>query len=326
VHTAIERLLGPVGRKIHAGRSRNDQVATAHRLYIQDACREATTLVEALANAVLDRAEVEAASPMPAYTHLRRAIPVTLGHHLLAWIEMLERDRARFAFARGQAEPSPLGAGAVAGSTLALPRPERPMRNSIDAVADRDYALDYLYACAALFVHLSRIAEELCLWATSEFAFVRLPENAATGSSMMPHKLNPDVAELARGKAGTAIGRLTGLLATVKGLPLAYNTDLAEDKQATFRARRDVRLTLAALRVLVDGLEFDRGRLAAAASDPLLLATDAAEALVVEGVPFRDAHEQVAAQVRAGTFEAPTAGERLGDVPAAVAAAKERWS
>jgi argininosuccinate lyase len=326
VHTAIERLLGPVGRKIHAGRSRNDQVATAHRLYIQDACDEATTLVEALAHAVLDRAEAEAASPMPAYTHLQRAIPVTLGHHLLAWAEMLERDRARLAFARGQAEPSPLGAGAVAGSTLVLPRPEHPMRNSIDAVADRDYALDYLYACAALFVHLSRIAEELCVWATSEFAFVRLPENAATGSSMMPQKLNPDVAELARGKAGTAIGRLTGLLATVKGLPLAYNSDLAEDKQATFRARRDVRLTLAALRVLVEGVEFDRGRLAAAASDPLLLATDAAEALVVGGVPFRDAHEQVAAQVRAGTFEAPPAGERIGDVSAAVAAAKERWS
>ncbi len=263
---------------------------------------------------------------MPAYTHLQRAIPVTLGHHLLAWVEMLERDRARFAFARAQAEPSPLGAGAVAGSTLPLPPPPQPMRNSIDAVADRDYALDYLYACAALFVHLSRMAEELCLWATSEFGFAHLPENAATGSSMMPQKLNPDVAELARGKAGTAIGRLTGLLATVKGLPLAYNSDLAEDKQATFRARRDVRLTLAALRVLVEGLEFDRGRLAAAASDPLLLATDAAEALVADGMPFRDAHEQVAAQVRSGTFEAPPAGDRLGDIAAAVASAKERWA
>jgi argininosuccinate lyase len=325
VHSAIERLLGPVGRKIHAGRSRNDQVATAHRLYIQAACDEAVTLLGSFAGAVLERAGAETATRMPAYTHLQRAIPVTLGHHLLAWVEMLERDRTRFAFTRVQAEPSPLGAGAVAGSTLALPPPPQPMRNSIDAVADRDYALDYLYACAALFVHLSRIAEELCLWATSEFAFVRLPENAATGSSMMPQKLNPDVAELARGKAGTAIGRLAGLLATVKGLPLAYNSDLAEDKQATFRARRDVRLTLAALRVLVDGLEFDRGRLAAAASDPLLLATDAAEALVAEGAPFRDAHEAVAAQVRAGTFEAPPPGERLGDVAGAVAAAKERW-
>jgi argininosuccinate lyase len=326
VHSAIERLLGPVGRKIHAGRSRNDQVATAHRLFVQAACDEAAALLRALAVAVLARAEAEAATPMPAYTHLQRAIPVTLGHHLLAWTEMLERDRSRFEFARAQAAPSPLGAGAVAGSTLPLPPPANAMRNSIDAVADRDYALDYLYACAALFVHLSRIAEELCLWATSEFAFARLPETAATGSSMMPQKLNPDVAELARGKAGTAIGRLTGLLATVKGLPLAYNSDLAEDKQATFRARRDVRLTLSALRVLVEGLAFDRGRLAAAASDPLLLATDAAEALVAEGVPFRDAHERVAAQVRAGTFEAPTPGNRLGDVAAAVAAAKERWA
>jgi argininosuccinate lyase len=200
------------------------------------------------------------------------------------------------------------------------------MRNSIDAVADRDFVLDYLYAGTVLFVHLSRIAEELVLWTTSEFGFARLPEDAATGSSMMPQKLNPDVAELARGKAGTAIGRLTGLLATVKGLPLAYNTDLAEDKQATFRARRDVQLALGALTELVDGLELDRNRLATAASDPLLLATDAAEGLVEEGVPFRDAHEQVAAQVRAGTFEAPPPRERLGDVAAAVAAAKERWS
>jgi argininosuccinate lyase len=326
VHSAIERLLGPVGRKIHAGRSRNDQVVTAHRLYVQDACREAAEWLTGFAQVVLERAAQEADTRMPAYTHLQRAIPVTLGHHLLAWEEMLERDRARFAFAQAQAEPSPLGAGAVAGSTLPLPPPPNPMRNSIDAVADRDFVLDYLYASTTLFVHLSRIAEELCLWATSEFAFVRLPENAATGSSMMPQKLNPDVAELVRGKAGTAIGRLTGLLATVKGLPLAYNSDLAEDKQATFRARRDVRLALAALATLVDGLTIDRERLAAAAADPLLLATDAAEALVAAGMPFRDAHEQVAAQVRAGTFEAPEPGDRLGDVAAAVAAARERWS
>ena len=169
------------------------------------------------------------------------------------------------------------------------------MRNSIDAVADRDFALDYLYAAATLFVHLSRIGEELVLWTTSEFGFARLPEEAATGSSIMPQKLNPDVAELARGKAGTAIGRLTGLLATVKSLPLAYDRDLQEDKPPVFAARRDVAGALGALTVLVAGLEFDAGRLAAAASDPLLLATDAAEALVEDGVPFRDAHEQVAA-------------------------------
>jgi argininosuccinate lyase len=326
VHSAIERLLGPVGRKIHAGRSRNDQVATAHRLYVQDACAEASAAVHTLAAALLARAEDEVASAMPSYTHLQRALPITVAHHLLAWVEMLERDLARLAFAHEQAAPSPLGAGAVAGSTLPLPAPPNAMRNTVDAVADRDYALDYLYACAALFVHLSRICEELVLWVSSEFGFARLPEDAATGSSMMPHKLNPDVAEIVRGKAGTAIGRLTGLLATVKGLPLAYNSDLSEDKQATFRARRDVKGALAALTVLVEGLEFDRARLAQAAADPLLLATDAAEALVREGVAFRDAHEQVAAAVRAGTFEPPAEpAPRIGDVAAAVAAAKERW-
>jgi len=326
VHSAIERLLGDVGRKIHAGRSRNDQVAAAFRLYVADACGEAEEALRSFAAVLLDRAAEEAETPLPGYTHLQRAIPVTLGHHLLAWVEMLERDRERLRFAATQAGPSPLGAGALAGSTLPLPPPPNPMRNSIDAVADRDFALDYLYACAALFVHLSRIGEELVLWTTSEFGFARLPEDAATGSSMMPQKLNADVAELARGKAGTAIGRLTGLLATVKSLPLAYDRDLQEDKQAVFAARADVKGALDALAVLARGLAFDRERMAAACADPLLRATDAAEALVKGGVPFRDAHEQIAAQVRAGTFEAPRAAPRLGDVGAAVRAAKERWS
>jgi argininosuccinate lyase len=326
VHSAIERLLGPVGRKIHAGRSRNDQVVTAHRLYVQDACNEAIAALRTFVTAVLSRADEDADTPMPAYTHLQRAIPVTLGHHLLAWVEMLERDRARFAFALDQAEPSPLGAGAVAGSTLQLPLPETAMRNTIDAVADRDFVLDYLYACAALFVHLSRIGEEICLWVTAEFGFATLPEDAATGSSMMPQKLNPDVAELTRGKAGTAIGRLTGLLATVKGLPLAYNSDLAEDKQATFRARRDVRLALPALTTLIEGLAFERERLAVAAADPLLRATDAAEELVEQGMPFREAHAEIAGRVRAGTFEPPDARSRGLNVAAAIAAARERWA
>jgi argininosuccinate lyase len=325
VHSYLEAELGEVGRKIHAGRSRNDQVAAALRLYVVDACADADASLVAFAAAILEHAAADATTPMPGYTHLQRAQPITLGHHLLAWAEMLERDRARFAFARAQAQPSPLGSGALAGSTLPLPPPANPMRNSLDAVSDRDFALDYLYAAAVLFTHLSRIGEELCLWTTAEYGFARLPENAATGSSMMPQKLNPDVAELARGKAGTAIGRLTGLLATVKGLPLAYDRDLQEDKTPVFAARRDVRGALAALSVLVAGLEFDRDALAAAASDRLLLATDAAEALVVAGVPFRDAHEQVAASVRAGTFEPPPAAPRLGDVGAAVAAAKERW-
>jgi argininosuccinate lyase len=326
VHSSIERQLGEVGRKIHAGRSRNDQVAAAFRLYVEEACAAADAALVAFAHVILARAEESADTPMPGYTHLQRAQPVTVGHHLLAWVEMLERDRARFAFAAAQAAPSPLGAAALAGSTLALPAPPNAMRNTIDAVADRDFALDYLYAAATLFVHLSRIGEELVLWTTSEFGFARLPEEASTGSSIMPQKLNPDVAELARGKAGTAIGRLTGLLATVKSLPLAYDRDLQEDKPPVFAARRDVAGALGALNVLVAGLEFDHGRLAAAASDPLLLATDAAEALVADGVAFRDAHEQVAAQVRAGTFEPPEARRRTLDVAAAVAAAKERWS
>jgi argininosuccinate lyase len=326
VHSSIERQLGEVGRKIHAGRSRNDQVAAAFRLYVADACAEADAALAAFVNAILARAEEEADTAMPGYTHLQRAQPVTLGHHLLAWVEMLERDRARFAFSRAQAEPSPLGAAALAGSTLDLPAPPHPMRNSMDAVADRDFALDYLYAAAALFVHLSRIGEEVVIWTTSEFGFARLPEAAATGSSIMPQKLNPDVAELARGKAGTAIGRLTGLLATVKSLPLTYDRDLQEDKPQVFAARRDVAGALGALTVLVAGLTFDAERLGEAASDPLLRATDAAEALVDDGVPFRDAHEQVAGEVRAGTFSAPPERSRAFEVSASVAAARERWS
>ncbi len=331
VHTLIERKLGDVGRKIHAGRSRNDQVAAALRLYVVHACAEATGGIGALGRAVLGLAEAEAETPMPGYTHLQRAQPVTVGHHLLAWLEMLERDRQRFAFALDQASPSPLGAGALAGSTLGLPSPPgRAARNSLDAVADRDFALDYLYACAVLFTHLSRIGEELVLWASSEFGFARLSEGTATGSSMLPQKLNPDAAELARGKAGTAIGRLAGLLAVVKGLPLSYNRDLQEDKEPVFAARRDVAGALGALRAVVEGLELDRGRLAAAGADPALHAADAAEALVREGVPFRDAHERVAAEIRAGTFEAPVPGERPapgpGGVREALVAARGRWA
>jgi len=261
---------------------------------------------------------------MPGYTHLQRAQPITLGHHLLAWVEMLDRDRTRFAAAAEAAAESPLGAGALAGSTLELPPPPRQMRNSLDAVGDRDFALDYLYAAAVLFTHLSRIGEEIVLWSTSEFGFVRLPESAATGSSMMPQKLNPDVAELVRGKAGTTIGRLTGLLATVKGLPLAYDRDLQEDKAPVFATRHETRLALEALTVLVSGLEVDRDRMAKAASDPLLLATDAAEALVREGVAFRDAHEQVAESVREGSFKKPRKGsKRAAPGPDGIRAALE---
>jgi argininosuccinate lyase len=334
VHSAIERLLGPVGRKIHAGRSRNDQVAAAMRLYVADACAEAREEIDALALVTLSFAEAEADTLMPGYTHLQRGQPVTLGHHLLAWVEMLDRDRTRFAAAREAAAPSPLGAGAVAGSTLGIDPPLGQMRNSVDAVSDRDFALDYLFAAAMLFQHLSRIGEEIVLWATSEFGFVRLPESASTGSSMMPQKLNPDVAELVRGKAGTSIGRLTGLLATVKGLPLAYDRDLQEDKGPVFAARRDVRLALQGMTVLVSGLEADRERLAEAVSDPLLLATDVAEELVKGGIPFRDAHEQVATSVRDGTYRplgtaadsvASRAAPGPGAVADAIAAARRRF-
>ena len=331
VHSTIERLLGTVGRKIHAGRSRNDQVAAALRLYVADACLEAVTAIRSFAVSVLARAAEEAETAMPGYTHLQRAQPITLGHHLLAWVEMLERDRDRFRFAADAARPWPLGAGALAGSTLDLPPPPgAQLRNSLDAVGDRDFALDYLYASAMLATHLSRVGEEIVLWCTSEFGFVRLPEEAATGSSMMPQKLNPDVAELARGKGGAAIGRLTGLLATIKGLPLAYNRDLQEDKEPVFAARRDLHTTLAALEVLVTGIEFDHERLAAACNDPLVSATDLAEAMVAEGIPFRDAHEHVAAQVRDGTFEAPESPSRRvapgpADVHAAVAEARTRF-
>ena len=302
VHSAIERHLGEVGRKIHAGRSRNDQVAAAFRLYVAAACEVARAGIDGLVAVLAKRADAEADTVMPGYTHLQRAQPVTLGHHLRAWIAMLERDHARFEPPIG----SPLGSGALAGTTLPIPKPEDAIANSIDAVSDRDFALDYLYAASVLFVHLSRIAEELVLWVTAEFGFARLPRSASTGSSLMPQKLNPDVAELVRGKAGTAIGRLTGLLATVKGQPLAYNRDLQEDKPPVFAARKDVAGALGALTILVEELEFDRERLALAASDPGLLATDAAEALVAEGVAFRDAYEQVAAAVRAGTFEPGT--------------------
>jgi argininosuccinate lyase len=334
VHSSIERRLGALGRRIHAGRSRNDQVAAAFRLYVLDACSEARDEIDALALVVLSLAETEADTLMPGYTHLQRGQPVTLGHHLLAWVEMLERDRTRFAAAASAAVASPLGAGALAGSTLGLPGPPGQMRNSIDAVADRDFALDYLYAVAVLYTHLSRIGEELVLWSSGEFGFARLPESAATGSSMMPQKLNPDVAELARGKAGTAIGRLTGLLATVKGLPLAYDRDLQEDKAPVFAARQDTRLGLQALAALVSGLGVDRERMAAAASDPFVLATDAAEALVQEGVPFREAHERVAASVRDGSFApAGTAAESVaargapgpGGVRQALAEARGRF-
>jgi argininosuccinate lyase len=253
---------------------------------------------------------------MPGYTHLQRAQPVRLAHHLLAWGEMLERDRERLHDAARRLNQSPLGSGALAATTFPLDREatarelefDGVTRNSLDAVGDRDFLVETVAALANCAIHLSRIGEELVLWSTQEFGFVQMSDAFTTGSSMMPQKKNPDAAELARGKAGTAIGRLAGLLATLKGLPLAYNRDLQEDKAACFDQVDDLLGALAALRVCISGLRIDPVRMAAAASDGITVATDLAEQLVLEGMPFRHAHAEVAARVAAGErFDSPTA-------------------
>ncbi len=318
VHSAIERLLGDLGPRVHAGRSRNDQVQTAMRLWVKQACGDAIGAIRALAEALLDRAARDGEAVLPGYTHGQRAQPVLLGHHLAAHAWALLRDGRRFAAVREAADVCPLGAGALAGSGLPLD-PDwvaaelgfaRRFENSLDAVSDRDYVSGLCYAAALCMVHLSRLGEELVLWTSAEYGFAELDDAAATGSSMMPQKKNPDAAELARGKAGTAIGRLAGLLATLKGLPLAYNRDLQEDKRAAFDQTDDLLGALAALRVCVAGLRFDVARMEAAASDGATVATDVAEALVREGVPFRQAHAEVASRVAAGErFAEPTARE-----------------
>jgi argininosuccinate lyase len=316
VHSAIERLLGDLGPRVHAGRSRNDQVQTAMRLWVKQACGEAIDAVRELASVLLDRAERDGNAVLPGYTHGQRAQPVWLGHHLAAHVWALTRDGRRLAQVRQAADVCPLGA--LAGSSLPLD-PDwvaaelgfaARFENSIDAVSDRDYLSGLCYAAALCMVHLSRIGEELVLWTSSEYGFAELDDSAATGSSMMPQKKNPDAAELTRGKAGTAIGRLTGLLSTLKGLPLAYNRDLQEDKRAAFDQMDDLLGALAALTVCIRGLRFDTGRMEAAAGDGRSVATDLAERLVRDGVPFRDAHAQVAERVAAGErFDQPGAAE-----------------
>jgi argininosuccinate lyase len=316
VHSAIERLLGELGPRVHAGRSRNDQVQTAMRLWAKQACGDLIEGVRGLAAALLDRADAEGDAVLPGYTHGQRAQPVWLGQHLAAHVWALARDGRRLSQVREAADVCPLGAGALAASSLPLD-PEwvaaelgfaRSFANSLDAVSDRDYLTGLCYAAAVAMVHLSRIGEELVLWTSAEYGFAELDDSAATGSSMMPQKKNPDAAELVRGKAGTAIGRLTGLLSTLKGLPLAYNRDLQEDKRASFDQVDDLAGSLAALTVCVRGLRFDRERMAAAAGDGRTVATDLAEQLAREGVPFREAHSRVAARVAAGErFAEPTA-------------------
>src|SRR5712692_7253448 len=316
IHTAIERRLTeitPAGAALHAGRSRNDQVALDLRLYCRDAAVEATASLARLIDALAARATSHASWLMPGYTPLQRAQPVTVGHHLLAHAEPLLRDARRFDIAFESAASMPLGSGALAGSTLPLARRvvARELRltalteYSMDAVADRDFALDLAFACLSTSIHLSRLGEDVVLWASSEFGFVKLADEIATGSSLMPQKKNPDIAELLRGRAGRSLGGFVALATVLKGLPLAYDRDLQEDKPALFAAVENVLDSLSAAKLLVQHLEFDRERIAAAAADPLLLATDAAEELVRAGTPFRQAHEKVGSQVRDGKFTAP---------------------
>jgi argininosuccinate lyase len=320
IHTAVERRLTeitPAGAALHAGRSRNDQVALDLRLYCRDAASELVAAVAAAVDALAAQAHVHAGWAMPGYTHLQRAQPVTVGHHLLAHAEPLLRDAERFRHAYASANEMPLGSGALAGTTLPLLREvvarelafERLTANSMDAVADRDFGLDLVYACMCAAIHLSRLGEDVAVWASSEFGFVRLADEIATGSSLMPQKKNPDIAELLRGRSGRAVGSLVALATVLKGLPLAYDRDLQEDKPAIFAAVDAALDSLRAAELLVQHLEFDRDRLAAATADAGLLATDAAEALVRSGKPFRRAHQEIGRQVRAGTLKVPWAAE-----------------
>ncbi|MEX0875241.1 MAG: argininosuccinate lyase [Actinomycetota bacterium] len=310
VHSAIERVLterlGDVGAKVHTGRSRNDQVATALRLWAKDVLGGVHDAVAKLIAVLATQAEEHAATLAPGYTHLQRAQPVTIGHWLCAHGFAFARDLERLAAARSSADVSPLGAGALATSTLRIDPAVAQAQlgfgevfsNSIDAVSDRDFLADGAYACSMALVHLSRLAEEIVLWSSSEFAFVKLPDRYATGSSMMPQKKNPDVAELARGTSGIAVGALTGLLVTMKSLPLAYDRDLQTDKQHVREVFSVTKAAFDAMGGLMGGLKFDEARLREAVSDPSLLATDVAEDLVRGGTPFRAAHEEVAKAFR----------------------------
>jgi argininosuccinate lyase len=311
IHLNIEQrltdLVGEPGRRLHTARSRNDQVATDFKLWVRDAIDRADGLLRELQRVLLRLAREHAASVMPGFTHLQAAQPVTFGHHLMAYVEMLGRDRSRFADARRRLNECPLGAAALAGTSFPIDRAmtaaelgfDRPAANSIDAVSDRDFALDYLAAAAICAVHLSRLAEELVLWSTPQFGFVRMAEAFTSGSSIMPQKRNPDAAELVRGKSGRILGDLQALLVVLKGLPLAYSKDLQEDKEGVFDAADNLELCLAAGSAMLDGIRVDAGRMRAAAGVGHATATDLADWLVrVKGVPFREAHGIAARAVK----------------------------
>lgn len=305
VHMAIERrateLAGDVGAKIHTARSRNDQVATTLRLFTRDALTRIAAATVEMVDTLVSLGESNASSYLPGYTHLQRAQPVLLSHHLNAHAWSLLRDLERLLEARSRCNVSPLGAGALAGTSLPIDPSFASTElgfittfaNSMDAVSDRDFVAETLFDIALIGVHLSRMGEELVLWTSSEFAFAKLGDDFTTGSSMLPQKKNSDVAELARAKSGRLIGNLTGLLVTLKGLPLAYNRDLQEDKEPLFDSVRQVLMTLKAMTGAYRSLAFDERTASLAADDPFLVAIDLAESLVEEGVPFRQAHEMV---------------------------------
>jgi len=326
IHTAIERrateLAGDVGAKLHTARSRNDQVATTLRLFTRDALRDVALATLELVEALGELSALHPEAHLPGYTHLQRAQPVLLSHHLNAHAFALLRDVDRLSDARRRLNVSPLGAGAIAGTsfdidpdyTASLLGFERAFANSMDAVSDRDFVAEALFGLALLGVHLSRMGEELVLWTSAEFNFASLGDEFTTGSSMLPQKKNSDVAELARGKSGRLIGNLTGLLVVLKGLPLSYNRDLQEDKEPLFDSFRQVLLVLRALTGAYGSLHFHDEVAAAAANDELLVAIDLAEELVSEGVPFRQAHEQVGLWVA----ESLATGRSLGDLVSSV--------
>jgi len=305
IHMNIEkeltRRVGEAGGKLHTARSRNDQVATDLRLYIRDECSAIQLGIRALQSALVGLATRYEEVLMPGYTHLQRAQPVPFAHHLLAYVEMLDRDRGRLEDAASRMDEMPLGSCALAGSTLILDREEiarelgfaRLSQNSLDAVSDRDFAVEVLSALAIIGMHLSRLSEDVVLWTTSEFGFARLSDRHSTGSSLMPQKKNPDIAELTRGKAGRLYGNLFRLLTVLKGLPMSYNRDLQEDKEPVFDSVDTVRMALAVTAEMMEALIINTEETAHAASDPFLMATDLADELVRRKVPFRKAHDLV---------------------------------